>query len=166
MILGLSLVFGAIGAYVGLDLLHMQVTKNAAFEEAKGLSGGKGIINVGAGPHRTFGAQVIAESPEVLANIDITPNGMSNLIRLDVEREPLPFADKQFGCAFASHLLEHLDNWQFCLSEASRVADYVVIVLPDPRYFIGWIVPEHKQHFSIDEISEIAELYPNMVVYY
>ena len=143
---------GLTGACVGLDLLHMQVTKNAAFEEARRLSGGRGIINVGAGPHRTFGAQVIAETPEVLANIDIAPNGMPHFIQL--------------GRAFASHVLEHLNNWQFCLSEMVRVADYVVVVLPDPVYFSGWVSPEHKQHFSIDEISEIAELYPNMVVYY
>ena len=159
--------FGSLAVkYVACDLLHMTVTKEAAFEEAKRLSNGKGIINLGAGPHRTFGAQIIAEAPEILSNIDIALNGMPHFLQLDIEREPLPFGDKQFGCAFLSHVVEHLDNWQFALAEASRVADYVVVVLPDPVYFSGWLAPEHKQHFSRDEIYEIAQLYPNVVVYY
>ncbi|GAI92089.1 unnamed protein product, partial [marine sediment metagenome] len=64
------------------------MTKDAAFEEAKSLSNGKGIINLGAGPHRTFLAQVIAESPEVLANIDIALDGMPHFLQLDMETEP------------------------------------------------------------------------------
>lgn len=154
------------GACAGLDLLHVTATKATAFEEARRLAQGRGIINLGAGPHRTFLAQEIAGVPEVLANIDITPNGMPHFLQLDIEREPLPFAGKQFGVAFLSHVLEHLDNWQFALDEASRVADYVVVVLPHPAYFSGWLAPEHRQHFSIDDIERIGELYPNVEVYY
>ena len=162
--------FGCIAGFTGLgaliDIGHMQHTKGSAFEEAKELAQGKGIINIGAGPRRSFGAQQIATESEVLVNVDIALNGMPNFYQLDVEREPLPFVDKQFGCAYASHVLEHLDNWRFALEEACRVADYVVVVLPDPRYFSGWLSPEHKQHFSIDDINEILELYPNVTVYY
>ncbi|MBA7563584.1 hypothetical protein ES708_05243 [subsurface metagenome] len=164
IVLGTAVSF--VGKCAALDLLHMTVTKDIAFEEAKRLSNGKGIINLGAGPHRTYQAQIIAEAPEILSNIDIALNGMPHFLQLDIEREPLPFGDKQFGCAFLSHVVEHLDNWQFALAEASRVADYVVVVLPDPVYFSGWLAPEHKQHFSRDEIYEIAQLYPNVVVYY
>lgn len=168
IILGLSLV----GTYTLRDLFHHAVTRNAAFEEARRLSNGKGIINIGCGPHEcicpasVYQAQVIAEQPEVLANLDIAPDGVPHFIQLDLERSPLPFADKQFGSAFASHVLEHLDNWSFALEEACRVADYVVVVLPDPIYFSGWLVPQHKQHFSRDDIREMAQLYPNVVVYY
>jgi len=153
-------------AYTMCDIFSVVTTKEVAFEEAKRLSGGKGIINIGAGPNRTFGAQVVARDPEVLANIDIDPDGLPNFIRLDVESDSLPFADKQFGVAYCSHVLEHLDNWEFALNEMVRVADYVVIVLPDPKYFSGWIDPEHKQHFSPDDINQILQLYPNVVVYY
>jgi len=162
----LGSVCGLIGTYALRDFVHVAVTKDAAFEEARNLSNGKGIINIGCGPHRTYQAQVIAEQPEVLANLDATPNGMPHFIQLDIENNPLPFANKQFGCAFASHVLEHLDNWSFALGEACRVADYVVVVLPDPIYFSGWLWPSHRQHFSVDDIREIAELYPNVVVYY
>ena len=144
----------------------MTVTKDVAFEEAKRLSQGRGIINLGAGPHRTYQAQIIAEAPEILANIDIAPDGMPRFLQLDIEHESLPFGDKQFGCAFASHVLEHLDNWQFALNEMLRVAEYVVVVLPHPLYFSGWLTSEHRQHFSVDDINGIAQLYPNVEVYY
>ena len=162
----LSGVAAAVGACAACDFLHVTTTKATAFEHARQLVNGKGIINLGAGPHRTNQAQVIAESPEVLANLDIVPDGMPNFTQLDVERDPLPFPDKQFGCAFASHVLEHLDNWQFAMGEIVRVADNVVIVLPHPAYFSGWLTPEHRQHFSVDDINDMVELYPNVVVYY
>ena len=156
---------GLIGIHLLGDLLHVTTTKQAAFEVARELGKWKGIVNIGAGPHRTLQAQIIAVQPLILSNIDIAPNGMPHFIQLDVERETLPFADKQFGCTFASHVLEHLDNWQFALGEMVRVADYVVVVLPHPASFFGWLAPEHKQHFSRDDIQKIAELYPNMEVY-
>ncbi|MBA7715661.1 hypothetical protein ES703_124714 [subsurface metagenome] len=109
---------------------------------------------------------MVARDPEVLANIDIDPDGLPNFIQLDVESDPLPFPDKQFSVAYCSHVLEHLGNWEFALNEMIRVADYVVIVLPDPQYFSGWLDLEHKQHFSPDDIDAIIELYPNVVVYY
>ena len=163
----------AVGAFVSSivrvvasESLHHIITKATAFEEAKRLAGARGIINLGAGPHRTLLAQELAASPEVLANVDVAMDGMPQFLQLDMETEPLPFGDKQYGVAFASHVLEHLSNWQFALAEACRVADYVVVVLPHPAYFSGWFDPEHRQHFSRDDIDEIAQLYPNVEVYY
>lgn len=150
---------------VFLDFFHMGLTKNTAFAEALRLSNGKGIINIGSGTHRTQWAHDIAENPKILANIDIVPDGAPNFLQMNVAVEPLPFGDKQFGCAFASHVLEHLDNWEFALNEMVRVADRVVVVLPHPAYFSGWICPEHKQHFSIEDAQDIAQLYPNVKVY-
>ena len=161
-----SLITSFIGVGIATGLAHLLHTKGYAFEEARELAQGKGIINVGAGPHRPFDAKAIAESPEVLANVDITPDGMPHFIQMDIEKEHLPFPDKQFGCVFASHVLEHLANWQFALDEMVRAADHVVIVLPNPCSPIGWIWPEHKQHFSVDDIDELANLYPNVTIYY
>jgi len=155
-----------LGACALFDFLHVTGAKDAAFEQARKLSRGKGIINIGAGPHRTYQAQVIAEAPEVLANIDLVPNGMPHFIQLDVERDPLPFTDQEFGCSLASHILEHLDNWQFALSEMVRVADQVIIVLPDPIYFSGWLHPAHKQYFSLQDITQIIQAFDNVTVYY
>ena len=164
-----TLFVGSLSLVGGLtlrDIIHVVIAKTAAFEKAKELSNGKGIVNIGAGPHRTYQAQMIAESPSIMANIDIAANGIPRFIQLDIEAEHLPFSDKQFGVAFLSHILEHLDNWQFALEEAIRVADYVVVVLPHPAYFSGWLDPQHKQHFSRDEIDEIVQFYPNVEIYY
>lgn len=164
-----SIFVGSLSLVGGLtlrDLLHLTIVKTAAFEKAKELSNGRGIVNIGAGPHRTYQAQIIAESPSVMANIDIAPNGMPGFVQLDIEAEHLPFSEKQFGVAFLSHILEHLENWQFALVEACRVADYVVVVLPHPAYFSGWLDPQHKQHFSRDDINAIAQLYPNVTIFY
>ena len=157
-------VISGITSAVAIDLIRQDWVKKQAFEYAKRLSNGKGIINLGAGPHRTLLAQEISESPSVAANIDIAANGMPHFIQLDIEKETLPFSDKQFGCAFMSHVLEHLDNWDFALSEAMRVADKVVVVLPHPLLPTGWLDPRHKQHFSFKDIGDI-ELLPTVKVF-
>lgn len=165
-LIGLGALVSVLGACVLGEVVHLTTTKDIAFEEAIRLSRGRGIINLGAGPHRWPQSQVIAWSPEVLANIDISVDGLPHFVELDIETACLPFADKQFGVAFMSHVLEHLDNWQFALAEALRVADYVVVVLPHPQYFSGWLSPEHRQWFTMDEIDELAQLYPDVAVYY
>ncbi len=157
---------GLVGSYALRDFSHVAVTKNVAFEEALGFSNGKGIINIGAGPHRTPQAQAIAEHPQVLANLDITPNGMQNFVEINLEQSRLPFADKQFGCGFASHVLEHLDNWEFALEEVCRVADDVVVVLPDPKYVSGWICPSHRQYFTREDMYQMTQVYHNVTVYF
>lgn len=162
---------GAIGIGVATAVISTAIitganhilTKKRAFNYAKSLVGEKGIINLGAGPHRTFQAQVIAESPEVAANVDIVPDGLPNFYQLDLE-QPLPFPDNFFDAALASHVLEHLDNWEFALSEASRVADHVVVVLPHPLSPAGWLNPAHKQHFSREDIAGIERAFPNVKV--
>jgi SAM-dependent methyltransferase len=42
--------------------------------------------------------------------------------RVDVEREPLPFADRSVGTIFTSHCLEHLADQALIFHEMSRVA--------------------------------------------
>lgn len=149
----------------GVNVTHHISTKKHAFNYAKSLVREKGIINLGAGPHRTLLAEVIANSPEVRANLDIVPDGMPNFMQWDIE-EPLPFGDKIFDVTFASHVLEHLDNWQFTLSEAIRVADHTVIVLPHPLSPGGWLNPFHKQHFSKGDIAEMENTFPNTTVWF
>jgi SAM-dependent methyltransferase len=151
-----------------VDAVHTAEVKERAFSYAKSLAGKKGIINLGAGPQmikegRTLQAQIVAESPAVVVNLDIVPDGMPNFIQWDIE-EGLPFGDKTFGVAFASHVLEHLDDFEFALSEAARVADHVVVVLPHPLSPAGWLVPAHKQHFSREDIAKIETDFPNVKI--
>lgn len=141
-------------------------TKERAFAKAKMLAGSKGIINLGAGPHRHPAAQSqrIAEAPEVRANLDIVPDSMPNFILHDIEKG-LPYGNKQFGCAFASHVLEHLDNWKAALREMVRVADYVVIVLPHPLSIGSYLPPGHKHYFSFTDMRAMEKQFPNVEVY-
>jgi hypothetical protein len=58
----------------------------------------------------------------------------------------IPFSDKSFGAAFASHLLEHLstvDDAKQALDELNRVAEAVFIVSPSRQSFSGWLTPGH-----------------------
>ena len=58
----------------------------------------------------------------------------------------IPFADKSFGAAFASHLLEHLPSTgkaSKALAELNRVADAVFIVSPSKQSVGGWLTADH-----------------------
>ncbi len=58
----------------------------------------------------------------------------------------LPFPDKTFGTALASHLLEHLPDTQsakLALAELIRVADNVYIAYPSRQSVAAWIIPDH-----------------------
>jgi hypothetical protein len=58
----------------------------------------------------------------------------------------IPFSDKSFGAAFASHLLEHLPTVveaRQALDELHRVADAVFIVSPSRQAVVGWLMPGH-----------------------
>jgi len=157
--------FAGVAIVTTASVAHHISTKERAFSYAKSLVGDKGIINLGAGPHRTLLADVIANSPEVRANLDIVPDGLPNFMQWDIE-EPLPFGDKTFDVTFASHVLEHLDNWQFTMNEATRVADHAVIVLPHPLSPGGWLNPYHKQHFSTSDMAEMESTFPNTTIFY
>lgn len=58
----------------------------------------------------------------------------------------IPFSDKSFSAAFASHLLEHLpdvDGAEQALAELSRVAEAVFIVSPSRQSIAAWIKRDH-----------------------
>ena len=156
-----------VGSWCGLyEVSRLEQGKWEGFNLARDLSGNKGIINLGCGPGRTVDAYVIAIDPQVLVNVDINPDGMPNFLQLDLEREHLPFSDKQFGCAFGSHVLEHLQDWEFALGEMARVADNVVLVLPYPASISAFIHPGHWQHFSAEDMRDIEQRYPTVTILY
>lgn len=58
----------------------------------------------------------------------------------------IPFCDKVFGAAFASHLLEHLptiDHAKRALSELNRVAEAVFVAYPSRQSVGAWL---HRGH--------------------
>ncbi len=79
---------------------------------------------------------------------------------LDIERQALgghpcgviadvtqiPFCDKTFGAAFASHLLEHMptiDDAMRALDELNRVAEVVFVAYPSRQSIGAWL---HRGH--------------------
>lgn len=71
----------------------------------------------------------------------------------------LPFPDKTFGAAFASHLLEHLPDIGLAkqaLGELSRVADEVFIAYPSRQSLPAWLIRDH--HLWIWQKDGIAYL--------
>lgn len=83
--------------------------------------------------------------------------GCPNGVIADVTN--IPFSDKSFGAAFASHLLEHLpnaDEGKKALAELTRIADSVFIAYPSRQSLIGWIIPDH--HLRIWQNGETTYL--------
>jgi SAM-dependent methyltransferase len=57
------------------------------------------------------------------------------------------FGDKTFSVALLSHILEHVDDPERVLHEAHRIADEVVVVLPNAFDLFTWASPQHKWVF-------------------
>jgi ubiquinone/menaquinone biosynthesis C-methylase UbiE len=155
--------------YVTAITANYYTKRRRAFERACELVTNKGILNVGcggAGYRTNTSAREICEHPLVVANIDINDNGVPNFIQVDLEAGSLPFEDGAFDVAFASHVLEHLDNWAGVLNECSRVADNIIVVLPNPLSVSGkYFAPEHKQHFSFQDMRDMELNWPKATVY-
>ena len=79
--------------------------------------------------------------------LDIDPKaieGHPNGVIADITH--IPFSDKSFGAAFASHLLEHLpstDEAKKALAELNRTAEAVFIAYPSRQSIAGWVIPDH-----------------------
>lgn len=144
-----------VGAYAGIMLIEKFAAKNAGLQAALAWSGTYGIINVGSGYGWGEGAERISELPQVKANVDVDPlsNGCPNYQRVDLELGGLPFIDGQFDVAFASHVLEHIRNWQTCLNECQRVANHVVVVLPNPLWITTYFNRLHVNQFTFSDMA-------------
>ena len=158
-------VIGLLGAgYVLAIFVNQVAQKQRALALAISLNATKGIVNLGAGCSRTGGSQAVCELPEVVYNVDLGGNCPKCVI-VNLEKSPLPFSNKQFDVAFASHVLEHLVNWEQALNEWTRIADHVVIVLPNPLFILAWVAPEHKQHFSFGDMDYMRNHWANITVF-
>jgi SAM-dependent methyltransferase len=155
----------AASLYFLWDGINVLGKKQEAFTLATSLVTDKGILNLGAGPHRLPPSQAVARSPQVVGNVDIVPDGLPHYQWWNLEDVPYPWSDHQFDAVFASHVLEHLSNWQAALEEMRRVADWVVLVLPNPASLSGHLHPDHKQHFTFADLSYLQKL-SGVIVYW
>jgi ubiquinone/menaquinone biosynthesis C-methylase UbiE len=84
-------------------------------------------------------------------NVDIAGSGAcvrDNVCFGDIHA--LPFADKQFGAALATHVLEHVQDPQRALAELHRVADEIFVVCPRWWGVHTWLQLQHRWYLRRD----------------
>lgn len=149
---------GLFTLYIFCEAINGIGQKLAAFDLAKRLVDAKGIINLGAlGSNISPYSSTIANDPSVRLNVDLFPDSLPQFRQLDLN-DLLPFSDKEFDVAFASHILEHLDNPPAALAEWRRIANHVVIVLPHPWSLTNYLAPDHKYFFNFRDIDSLRTL--------
>lgn len=147
-------------AVIAVDELVSQVSSdfecNSKYSEARAYctSVNKQLLNVGCGNNPRFIGDV---------NLDVKPCILPNFMQHDLNT-PLPFGDKAFGAVIAFHVLEHVNDPQFVLSELTRVADRVYIVVPQCWQLISWLNPEHKWMFNYGHIVNTRPIQIGAVV--
>lgn len=142
----------ALKAYMWADRIACLAQRRNAFD------------NIGSGSRRAPGNLEIAYHPLVVANIDLEPEDVPNFVQADVEK-PLPFEDRQFGCVFASHVVEHLVNPDNALDEFTRIGDWVVVVLPHPLSLLGKLAHGHRHFFSLDDMKDMIHRHRRLTIY-
>lgn len=122
-----------------ISQIYNDTESNVKYSEARAYctSVGKQLLNVGCGNNPRFIGDV---------NLDSVPCILPNFIQHDLNTV-LPFTDKQFGAVIDFHVLEHVNDPQFVLSELNRVADRVYVVVPQPYQLLSWINPDHQWMF-------------------
>ncbi len=133
------------GLFATANIVNFYETRNEALRRAQSLVTTKGIVNIGSGCDWSPSAMAICQLPEVVANLDVhVANNCPKCQEVDLET---PFADGEFDVALASHVLEHLANWQGALQEWQRISDHVIVVLPHGIDALH-LNPLHKNHFG------------------
>lgn len=154
--LKVGLVFG--GIYASFLVINFYRQRDKGVQRAIALCGSKGIINIGSGCDWSASAMSFCQLPQIKVNLDIhVADDCPKCQQADFEDASLPFADKQFDVALSSHSLEHVSNWEAALTEWSRIADHLVIVLPSPFSINSYFNPLHKQHFSFADMDYIRQ---------
>lgn len=156
------------------DADNIETEKQNAQNMARSLCYQKGIIDVGCGSGALSmklgynGGVNFANDPLVVANVDKDTdinNAFPNFYQVDINSYPLPFDDLSFDVAFCSHVLEHIPNWEFAMSEMNRIADNIILVLPYPSSPSGHLSPVHVHHFTMVDMQNIINLFPKTLIY-
>ena len=140
-----------VGSWQIIVWLSETIDKNRKFQEASSFAAeqGKPLLVVG-GP---WGSRRVRHW------LNMPAHGSGDVC-LDIDRRAIdghpcgviasttriPFSDKSFGAAFASHMLEHLpttNDAKQALAELHRIAEGVFIVCPSRQSIAGWIIPDH-----------------------
>lgn len=137
----------ALGAYAADVIIRPELVAVKARRAAR--RRGKPLLNVGAGtPGSSVRVAVFGPTRWGDVNTDLAGKGRPVLGRPDrvfrADVEDLPFPDKSFGAAIASHVIEHVDDPKRAMQELRRVADEVFVVVPKWWAPHTWMHPGHK----------------------
>ena len=116
------------------------------------LLAGKPCLNVGAGTAGTsLSAALFGPTLWGDVNCDLAGSGTCGPGRVcHCDACALPFPDKHFGAAIASHVLEHVDRPRTALRELHRVADRVFVITPPWWAPHTWLHPGHRWYRGVD----------------
>ena len=147
--IGKLVVFG-LGAYVVDVLIKPAEVAKAARQAAR--RRGKPLLNVGAGTAATsVRAALFGETLWGDVNCDLAGSGICGPGRVcHCDACALPFPDKHFGAAIASHVLEHVEKPYQALAELHRVAEEVYVITPPWWAPHTWLHPGHRWYRRLD----------------
>lgn len=132
--------YGA-GAYV-LDVV-LRPAAVADLARTESMVRGKPLLNVGAGtPDSSLRVALLGPPVPDAVNVDVAGNGRNGAVYGDAHA--LPYPDKVFGAALASHVLEHCADPRRAIRELQRVADRVYVVWPSWWAPHTWLHPGHR----------------------
>lgn len=144
----LAALAGFAGASYALDVM----AKSSKYGRAARLAGqqcGKPVLNVGSGtPGSSLRSMLFGPTRYGDVNCDLNEEpgwrleDGSWIGQCDIL--DLPFADKQFGAAVATHVVEHVDDPEAAMAELHRVADHVFALTPHWSAPHTWLHPGHK----------------------
>ena len=106
------------------------------------------ILDIGCGyrPH---------QNASVIADIQDFSQYYKDKKFVQIEGKNLPFKDKEFDFVIASHVIEHVDDFEFFIKELERVSSKGYIELPS-RLADNLIFENKKDHiwwFSFDDVN-------------
>jgi len=106
------------------------------------------ILDIGCGYSANEYADVIADVQDLSSHYK-----ERKFVRINEKK--LPFKDKEFDFVIASHVIEHVENFEFFIKELERISDKGYIELPT-RFADNLIFENKKDHiwwFVFDDVK-------------
>ena len=123
-------------------------TSKAFIEKTLSLNSSWNILDIGCG----YGASKYAN---VVCDVQDLSKYYPNKTFIKLTEKKLPFKDKEFDFVIASHVMEHVDDIEFFISELERVSQQGYIELPtmleDNLVFEN--KKDHIWHMDFDDVE-------------
>lgn len=146
--------------YARYDLIS-QPAEDTEGDVVRSFIVGKKIVDLGCGGQKTVpyavGVDEIAKGEQIPMLL-----GEYSVSEADIVADvtgTLPFKDKEFDTLIARHILEHISDPVKVLKEWSRIAERLIITVPNQEECsVIPLNPEHLHAWSPDTLTSIAEL--------